>query len=106
MIALAKLTSLLITLEEQKTMTFQVTPVVFAQLEKQLADSGQAVMTADPSTVPGTESGVISHGGVKAAYNYTGGTLTVNVVQGGNFVVNHVIHSKVQDAIDALTNAA
>ena len=87
-------------------MTFQVTPVVFAQLEKQLADSGQAVMTADPSTVPGTESGVIVHGGVKAAYNYTGGTLTVNVIAGGNFLVNHVIHSKVQDAIDALTQAA
>jgi len=83
-------------------MTFNVSPSVFASLKQQLADSHQAVMVAKPGTCPCNESGTITHQGVVADYTYASGVLTVNVTQGGNFVVNHVIHSKVQDAINAL----
>ena len=55
----------------------------------------------------GDESGTITHDAIEATYGYSqaNNVLTVNVTAGGNFVVNHVIHSKVQAAIDSIPSA-
>jgi hypothetical protein len=87
-------------------MTFtNVTPRVFAGLKKQLADSHEAVMTTTTAR-DGEESGTIVHDRIQAKYTYAANILTVNVTIGGNIIVNHVIHSRIQEAIAALQQAA
>jgi hypothetical protein len=80
-------------------MTFNITSDQFQKLFGQLLDSKDLVVepTANDLT-----SGTITHDNVKASYSFASNVLTVNVTQGGNFLVNHVIHSKVQAAIDSL----
>ena len=89
---------------QTEVMTFKVTPTQFPLLAKELADSGQVTMTPAPTSSAGMESGTITHAGVDAQYSFDPNTLTltVNVVEGGGLITNHVIHSKVQNAIDAL----
>jgi hypothetical protein len=97
-------------------MTFNCTPTVFLGLKKELADSHQAVMTAGtviattPLATPTVdiETGTITHDSVVADYDYDShaGVLTVAVIHGGNLIVNHIIHSKVQAAIDTLKKTA
>jgi hypothetical protein len=81
-------------------------PAIFAGLEKELVDSHQAVMTAAPTAPNGTESGIIVHDNVHANYTYVGGTLTVNITEGGGMITNHVIHSRIEAAIATLVTAA
>jgi hypothetical protein len=88
-------------------MTFtNVDPGVFAQLEKELADSHQAVMVASSQAAIGDQTGTITHEGIVADYEYAAGILTVTVVQGGSWIVNRFIQSKVQAAIDAIESQA
>ena len=89
-------------------MTFTLTPVIFAQLQKELADSHQAAMSPAPTSSAGVESGTITHDNVIATYSYAPSTavLDVEVIHGGNIIVNHVIHSKVADAIATLQKPA
>ncbi len=89
-------------------MTFVCTTNQFAGLEKELTDTHQAVMSPAPTASNGDDSGTITHDSVEATYGYSplNKVLTVNVIEGGNFVVNHVIHSQVQAAINALPLSA
>lgn len=87
-------------------MTFNCNRATFDKLAKQLADSHQAVMEAAPTATNGEESGTITHDSVKAEYTWNANVLTVEVTQGGNIVVNHVIHSKVQASIEAIAKGA
>jgi hypothetical protein len=83
-------------------MTFVVETKIFDKLKQRLADSHQALMEPDMPQGDG-QSGTITHGGIKATYAYSPNLLTVNVVQGGNLIVNHKIHAEVQTAITALS---
>lgn len=83
-------------------MTFTVEPSAFARLRQELADSHNALLEQDPPS-GGGQSGTITFGNIKATYAYTPNLLTLNVTHGGNFLVDHAIHSKLQAAIEALS---
>ena len=87
-------------------MTFTCTPEIFERLKQKLADSHQAeVKVVAPICPNGKECGTITHGDVEATYTYDSQTLQVDVVKNGNWIVDHVIHGKVQAAIKALSKA-
>ena len=71
-------------------MKFTLTPDIFAKLLAQLRASSDFCVDAD----------TITHGNIKASYTYVADLLTVNVTAGGNWIVNKVIKSKIQDAIN------
>jgi hypothetical protein len=85
-------------------MTFTVTPKQFAGLKQQLADSHQVAMTVTVAAVQTNETGVITYGNIQADYSYSApdNKLAVSVVKGGNLVVNHVLNSRLQQAIDSI----
>jgi hypothetical protein len=86
-------------------MKFTLTPDIFAKLLAQLRASSEFYVNAGaPQGTPG-EYGTITHGNIKAGYTYAANLLTVDVTEGGGWLVNKVIKSKIQDAINAAQKA-